>query len=78
MSKIEPRAGAALVCLARAVWGQDGPASAARVRRLLDEAESMAPRPGETPTSAYDASLRAVDPRLVAQLRAALNGAAAP
>jgi hypothetical protein len=46
------------------------------VRQLLDEAEAVAPRPGEIPASAYDASLRAVDPELVASLRAALDGAA--
>jgi tetratricopeptide (TPR) repeat protein len=74
--KIEPRAGAAWLCLAQAVSAQDGPAGSPRVRQLLDEAEAVAPRPGEIPASAYDASLRAVDPELVASLRAALDGAA--
>jgi hypothetical protein len=41
---------------------------------MLDEAEAVAPRPGEIPTSPYDASLRAVDAKLVASLRAALDG----
>ena len=70
--KIEPRSGAARLCLARAVLAQDGSAGFEQVRRLLDEAEAGAPRPGETPTSAYDASLRAVDAAVVASLRAAL------
>jgi hypothetical protein len=76
--KIEPRAGAARLCLAQAVLAQDGARGSAQVRRLLDEAEAVAPRPGETPTSSYAASLRAVDPAVVASLRAALRGAESP
>ena len=72
--KIEPRAGAVWLCLAQAALAQDGAAGSASVRRYLDEAEAVAPRPGEMPTSTYDASLRAVDPAAVASLRAAVAG----
>jgi len=72
--KIEPRAGAARLCLAQAVLTQEGPAGFEQVRRILDEAIAVAPRPGETPSSSYDAAMRAVDPAVVASLRAAFEG----
>jgi len=75
--KIEPRSGTARLWLARAIWSEQGAAAAVQVRRLLDEAERLAPRLGEIPTSAYDAALRAVDPTSVASLRAELDGTGA-
>jgi tetratricopeptide (TPR) repeat protein len=72
--RIEPRASAPRILLARAIQGQEGAAGAEQARRLLDEALALAPRTDEKPASAYDAALRSVDPRLVDSIRRDLEG----
>jgi hypothetical protein len=67
--RIEPRAAAPRLCLARAILSEEGTAGAARVRQLLDEAQAAALRAGERPSSPYDAALRSIDAGLVAAIR---------
>jgi len=67
--RIEPRAATPRLWLAKAILQQDGPAGVAEARRLLDEAQGLALREGEAPSSSYDAALRGVDRQLVDALR---------
>ena len=76
--EVEPRAATPRLALAQAILRQEGRSGAAQARHLLDEALALAPRAAEVPTSSYDAALRAVDPKLVEQLRRDLDGEAAP
>jgi O-antigen ligase len=71
--KIEPRAAAPRLVLAQAILRQEGAAGGGRARRLVDEALALAPRADEKPSSAYDAALRSVDPRLVEAIRGDLD-----
>jgi O-antigen ligase len=75
---VEPRAAAPRLALAQAILRQDGAAGTAQARNLLEEALALAPRPGEIPTSSYDAALRAVDPHLVEALRRDLGSPTGP
>jgi tetratricopeptide (TPR) repeat protein len=67
--RIEPRAAAPRLCLARAILSEEGAAGAGRARQLLDEAETGALPRGERPSSPYDAALRSIDPGLRDSIR---------
>ena len=74
---VEPRAASPRLCLAEAVLVEDGSRGVAQARSLLDEAAALSLRPGEVPTSPYDAALRSVDPARVAALRGRIDALAA-
>ena len=67
--RIEPRAASPRLCLARAILDGEGRAGAGRAKKLLDEAEASALRPGERPSSSYDAALRSLDTSMVESIR---------
>jgi O-antigen ligase len=71
--RIEPKAAVPRLWLAKALLGLEGAAAASRAKTLVDEAEALALPAGAHPLSPYDASLRAVDPSLVASLRSTLE-----
>jgi len=75
--EIEPRAAAPRLWLARAILLEGGAGGASEAQRLLDEAQTLAPREGDVPSSSYDAALRGVDPKLVDALRRDLAAGAA-
>jgi O-antigen ligase len=70
---IEPRAATPRLCLAQAILRDRGAEGAAQARRVLDEALTLAPRAGETPTSSYGAALRGIDGNTVEALRRDLD-----
>ena len=76
--RIEPRSATPRLVLAEAILREGGPPAADRARQLVDEAEALALRPGATATSPYDASLRSVDPKLLAGVRRSLETGAGP
>jgi O-antigen ligase len=67
--RIEPRAASPRLCLARAILDGEGRAGAGRAKKLLDEAEASALRPGERPASSYEAALRSLDTAMVESIR---------
>jgi O-antigen ligase/tetratricopeptide (TPR) repeat protein len=71
--RLEPKAPVPRLWLAEAILAGKGASGADEARRLLGEALALAPPPGSTPVSPYDASLRWADAKLVERLQRILR-----